>query len=173
MGGNNWSSTSWGSWQTASYTGTVDNTGGGAFSGSGNSVTAGANSSTSSRSGNLRLSQTRSGIQENGNSWPSPSNINVPLNQSVRLGNLHFVVASVNTPDTWDIEITIKDGSNSIQWLTLNGVFVGQETTEQIPIGNFNIEGHLYGEPTKTVNISPYSGYLSGNTININVSVPY
>ena len=81
MGGNNWSSTSWGSWQTASYTGTVDNTGGGAFSGSGNSVTAGANSSTSSRSGNLRLSQTRSGIQENGNSWPSPSNINVPLNQ--------------------------------------------------------------------------------------------
>ena len=103
----------------------------------------------SSRSGNLRLSQTRSGIQENGNSWPSPSNINVPLNQSVRLGNLHFVVASVNTPNTWDIEITIKYGSNSIQWLTLNGVFVGQETTEQIPIGNFNIEGHLYGEPTK------------------------
>ena len=81
-GGNNWSSTSWGSWQTASYTGTVDNTGGGAFSGSGNSVTAGANSSTSSRSGNLRLSQTRSGIQENGNSWPSPSNINVRLSQS-------------------------------------------------------------------------------------------
>lgn len=80
-GGNNWSSTSWGSWQTVSYTGTVDNTGGGAFSGSGNSVTAGANSSTSSRSGNLRLSQTRSGIQENGNSWPSPSNINVPLDQ--------------------------------------------------------------------------------------------
>ena len=80
-GGNNWSSTSWGSWQTASYTGTVDNTGGGAFSGSGNSVTAGANSSTLSRSGNLRLSQTRSGIQENGNSWPSPSNINVRLNQ--------------------------------------------------------------------------------------------
>lgn len=79
--GNNWSSTSWGNWQTASYTGTVDNTGGGAFSGSGNSVTAGANSSTSSRSGNLRLSQTRSGIQENGNSWPSPSNINVPLDQ--------------------------------------------------------------------------------------------
>ena len=81
-GGNNWSSTSWGSWQTASYTGTVDNTGGGAFSGSGNSVTAGANSSTSRRKGNLKLSQPRSGIQENGNSWPSPSNINVPLNQN-------------------------------------------------------------------------------------------
>ena len=80
-GGNNWSSTSWGSWQTASYTGTVDNTGGGAFSGSGNSVTAGANSSTSRREGNLKLSQPRSGIQENGNSWPSPSNINVPLSQ--------------------------------------------------------------------------------------------
>ena len=83
-GGNNWSSTSWGSWQTASYTGTVDNTGGGAFSGSGNSVTAGANSSTSRREGNLKLSQPRSGIQENGNSWPSPSNINVPLNQDMK-----------------------------------------------------------------------------------------
>ena len=83
-GGNNWSSTSWGSWQTASYTGTVDNTGGGAFSGSGNSVTAGANSSTSRREGNLKLSQPRSGIQENGNSWPSPSNINVPLKQDMK-----------------------------------------------------------------------------------------
>ena len=83
-GGNNWSSTSWGSWQTASYTGTVDNTGGGAFSGSGNSVTAGANSSTSRREGNLKLSQPRSGIQENGNSWLSPSNINVPLNQDMK-----------------------------------------------------------------------------------------
>ena len=87
-GGNNWSSTSWGSWQTASYTGTVDNTGGGAFSGSGNSVTAGANSSTSRREGNLKLSQPRSGIQENGNSWPSPSNINVPLNQGGRDNSL-------------------------------------------------------------------------------------
>ena len=90
-GGNNWSSTSWGSWQTASYTGTVDNTGGGAFSGSGNSVTAGANSSTSSRSGNLRLSQTRSGIQENGNSWPSPSNINVPLSQDGKTVSTYIV----------------------------------------------------------------------------------
>ena len=90
-GGNNWSSTSWGSWQTASYTGTVDNTGGGAFSGSGNSVTAGANSSTSSRSGNLRLSQTRSGIQENGNSWPSPSNTNVPLSQDGKTVSTYIV----------------------------------------------------------------------------------
>lgn len=93
-GGNNWSSTSWGSWQTASYTGTVDNTGGGAFSGSGNSVTAGANSSTSSRSGNLRLSQTRSGIQENGNSWPSPSNINVPLNQERKKEDVYVFLVS-------------------------------------------------------------------------------
>ena len=90
-GGNNWSSTSWGSWQTASYTGTVDNTGGGAFSGSGNSVTAGANSSTSSRKGNLKLSQPRSGIQENGNSWPSPSNINVPLSQDGKTVSTYIV----------------------------------------------------------------------------------
>ena len=92
--GNNWSSTSWGNWQTASYTGTVDNTGGGAFSGSGNSVTAGANSSTSSRSGNLRLFQTRSGIQENGNSWPSPSNINVPLNQERKKEDVYVFLVS-------------------------------------------------------------------------------
>ena len=45
------------------------------------SVSAGANSSTSSRTGSLSLSQARSGIQENGSSWSSPANINVPLNQ--------------------------------------------------------------------------------------------
>ena len=110
-GGNNWSSTSWGSWQTASYTGTVDNTGGGAFSGSGNSVTAGANSSTSSRKGNLKLSQPRSGIQENGNSWPSPSNINVEINQKVgvlRQSDTKTVYSISTTPTSlnWDYDST-------------------------------------------------------------------
>lgn len=129
-GGNNWSSTSWGSWQTASYTGTVDNTGGGAFSGSGNSVTAGANSSTSSRSGNLRLSQTRSGIQENGNSWPSPSNINVPLDQDGYVIPSYTITFNDNTYDfgttttasgsfTGDIggsswEITLEKGASVV-----------------------------------------------------------
>ncbi len=109
-GGNNWSSTSWGSWQTASYTGTVDNTGGGAFSGSGNSVTAGANSSTSRREGNLKLSQPRSGIQENGNSWPSPSNINVPLNQESR--DPEWVYVFNANPDTVQTEYS----SNNDRW---------------------------------------------------------
>ena len=111
-GGNNWSSTSWGSWQTASYTGTVDNTGGGAFSGSGNSVTAGINSSTSSRSGNLRLSQTRSGIQENGNSWPSPSNINVRLSQDGE------------APKYRSIDITLTLPPSAVDW-KLTGSVLG------------------------------------------------
>ena len=156
MGGNNWSSTSWGSWQTASYTGTVDNTGGGAFSGSGNSVTAGANSSTSSRSGNLRLSQTRSGIQENGNSWPSPSNINVRLNQDgiVVIGtyNVSFddmtynfgTITTANTDETlgsaWlvevqqgtsfygSIEITNLDTTNNTYEFFIDDLSVGKVT---------------------------------------------
>lgn len=154
-GGNNWSSTSWGSWQTASYTGTVDNTGGGAFSGSGNSVTAGANSSTSSRSGNLRLSQTRSGIQENGNSWPSPSNINVPLNQDgIVIGtyNVSFddmtynfsTITTANTDETlgsaWlvevqqgtsfygSIEITNSGTANSTYEFFIDDLSVGKVT---------------------------------------------
>ena len=114
-GGNNWSSTSWGSWQTASYTGTVDNTGGGAFSGSGNSVTAGANSSTSRREGNLKLSQPRSGIQENGNSWPSPSNINVPLNQEGRDPEWVYVFESSTTLNaSWSDKDSRYEGSVSI-----------------------------------------------------------
>ena len=121
MGGNNWSSTSWGSWQTASYTGTVDNTGGGAFSGSGNSVTAGANSSTSSRSGNLRLSQTRSGIQENGNSWPSPSNINVPLNQDGE------------APKYRSVDITLTLPPSAVAW-RLTGSVLGIGSIEMYSI---------------------------------------
>ena len=125
-GGNNWSSTSWGSWQTASYTGTVDNTGGRAFSGSGNSVTASANSSTSSRSGNLRLSQTRSGIQENGNSWPSPSNINVPLKQEGE--RIKY----------WTFKINIPSSSNGrqINWML---------TLRKVGIPSFEFEGSGMG----------------------------
>ena len=113
-GGNNWSSTSWGSWQTASYTGTVDNTGGGAFSGSGNSVTAGANSSTSRREGNLKLSQPRSGIQENGNSWPSPSNINVPLNQSGNYTSWTLGLGDINITHFDSIHGGITEGVETV-----------------------------------------------------------
>ena len=145
-GGNNWSSTSWGSWQTASYTGTVDNTGGGAFSGSGNSVTAGANSSTSSRKGNLKLSQPRSGIQENGNSWPSPSNINVRLSQSKIKEIISFTLYSGNAANNG---IIIDGGRYKIN-----------ETCE-LDISNDN-EIYLYVTPSGNS-----TNYVTINTKNI------
>lgn len=154
-GGNNWSSTSWGSWQTASYTGTVDNTGGGAFSGSGNSVTAGANSSTSSRSGNLRLSQTRSGIQENGNSWPSPSNINVPLNQSGYVIPSYTITFDDNTYDfgtTTTASGSFTGDTNGSSWeITLEK---GASVVINIEVTNTGNDSHTYqfyldGDPNR------------------------
>ncbi len=142
-GGNNWSSTSWGSWQTASYTGTVDNTGGGAFSGSGNSVTAGANSSTSRREGNLKLSQPRSGIQENGNSWPSPSNINVRLNQD---GIVVIGTYNVSFDDmTYNFETTTTANTDE----TLGSVWLvevqqGTSFYGSIKITNFDTTNNTY-----------------------------
>ena len=142
-GGNNWSSTSWGSWQTASYTGTVDNTGGGAFSGSGNSVTAGANSSTSRREGNLKLSQPRSGIQENGNSWPSPSNINVRLNQD---GIVVIGTYNVSFDDmTYNFETTTTantDETLGSAWLV--EVQQGTSFYGSIKITNFDTTNNTY-----------------------------
>lgn len=176
MGGNNWSSTSWGSWQTASYTGTVDNTGGGAFSGSGNSVTAGANSSTSSRSGNLRLSQTRSGIQENGNSWPSPSNINVPLEQYAKAIYVNFIVTwSGNPSKPYGAHFTLISNGfvYGTQEISSSGVLPGDTETFSIQVANdYNVFSwsssgvwYAYHDDLKQIqsSISPGSGNFSAN----------
>ena len=173
-GGNNWSSTSWGSWQTASYTGTVDNTGGGAFSGSGNSVTAGANSSTSRREGNLKLSQPRSGIQENGNSWPSPSNINVPLDQDGKkedYGYLRFQIRSVTSPSRYDIDIY----NNNVRVTSMSGVFVGQQSSNNpVKLGGYSLSGYLYNEPYRPISFVPSTGTINKDQIiTIYIDVPY
>ena len=173
-GGNNWSSTSWGSWQTASYTGTVNNTGGGAFSGSGNSVTAGANSSTSRREGNLKLSQPRSGIQENGNSWPSPSNINVRLNQDGKkedYGYLRFQIRSVTSPSRYDIDIY----NNNVRVTSMSGVFVGQQSSNNsVKPGGYSLSGYLYNEPYRPISFVPSTGTINKNQIiTIYIDVPY
>ena len=68
----------WGSQVSVGYSGTVSGTG---FSGSGNTVTAGANNSTSSRNGTLVLTQTRSG-GETTDSGSSPAGIDISLNQA-------------------------------------------------------------------------------------------
>ena len=69
-----------GSWTTwSSYTESVSGTG---FSGSSGRVTAGANSSTSSRSGDLDLTQTQSDKCTVSGYESDSSNINVPLSQS-------------------------------------------------------------------------------------------
>ena len=62
------------------------------------SVSAGANSSTSSRTGSLSLSQARSGIQENGSSWSSPANINVPLNQEGKIESKKYWEFNISIP---------------------------------------------------------------------------
>ena len=69
-----------GSWSTwSSYSGRISS--GAGFSVSGTSVTAGANSSTSSREGNLELTQTQSDKCTVSGYKSDSSNINVPLNQ--------------------------------------------------------------------------------------------
>lgn len=70
----------WGTWGTATSAGYDSDVSGTGFSGSGNSVTAGANDSTFSRTGTLQLTQKRSDAPVNPDS--SPAEINVPLEQS-------------------------------------------------------------------------------------------
>ena len=176
MGGNNWSSTSWGSWQTASYTGTVDNTGGGAFSGSGNSVTAGANSSTSSRSGNLRLSQTRSGIQENGNSWPSPSNINVPLSQDgkveIIVADINFTVRNNTSRYINGLQIGYNYKGSSYTIFTASTIGVSEERSGHVTVPpRTPITWFAIGNNT-SLNIFPSSGNYNGGVVTtINFSI--
>ena len=174
--GNNWSSTSWGNWQTASYTGTVDNTGGGAFSGSGNSVTAGANSSTSSRSGNLRLSQTRSGIQENGNSWPSPSNINVPLKQDgkveIIVADINFTVRNNTSRYINGLQIGYNYKGSSYTIFTASTIGVSDERSGHVTVPpRTPITWFAIGNNT-SLNISPSSGNYNGGVVTtINFSI--
>lgn len=70
----------WGAWGTATSAGYDSNVSGTGFSGSGNSVTAGVNDSTFSRTGTLQLTQKRSYAPVNPDS--SPAEIDVPLEQS-------------------------------------------------------------------------------------------
>ena len=86
------------------------------------SVSAGANSSTSSRTGSLSLSQARSGIQENGSSWSSPANINVPLNQEGKIESKKYwefnisIPANTSTgspkPWNWNLKFSNLQGQN-------------------------------------------------------------
>ena len=79
-----------GSWSTwSSYSGRISS--GAGFSVSGTSVTAGANSSTSSREGNLELTQTQSDKCTVSGYKSDSSNINVPLNQDGKTVSTYIV----------------------------------------------------------------------------------
>ena len=160
-GGNNWSSTSWGSWQTASYTGTVDNTGGGAFSGSGNSVTAGANSSTSRRKGNLKLSQPRSGIQENGNSWPSPSNINVLLSQDGEDNTVDITYTIINNSGRYlnGVQLGYSTGTERRTIFTASTIGINERRSGHAIISKSTVIWNIVSTPQ--VSIIPSSGYYN------------
>ena len=84
-----------GSWSTwSSYSGRISS--GAGFSVSGTSVTAGANSSTSSREGNLELTQTQtSDYSGSTSSYKSDSaSINVPLNQERKKEDVYVFLVS-------------------------------------------------------------------------------
>ena len=80
---------SWTTW--SSYTESVSGTG---FSGSSGRVTAGANSSTSSRSGDLDLTQTQSDKCTVSGYESDSSNINVPLNQERKKEDVYVFLVS-------------------------------------------------------------------------------
>ena len=172
-GGNNWSSTSWGSWQTASYTGTVDNTGGGAFSGSGNSVTAGANSSTSRREGNLKLSQPRSGIQENGNSWPSPSNINVLLSQDGEDNTVDITYTVINSSGRYlnGIQLGYSIGTERRTIFTASTMGINEQRGGHAIISKGTVIWNIVSTPQ--ISIIPSSGYYNNGDSIVFSLIPF
>ena len=140
------------------------------------SVSAGANSSTSSRTGSLSLSQARSGIQENGSSWSSPANINVPLKQD---GKVEIIVA--------DINFTVRNNTSRY----INGLQIGYNykgssytifTAATIGVSDER-SGHVTVPPrtpitwfaignNTSLNISPSSGNYNGGVVTtINFSI--
>jgi hypothetical protein len=108
-----------GSWTTwSSYTESVSGTG---FSGSSGRVTAGANSSTSSRSGDLDLTQTQSDKCTVSRYESDSSNINVPLNQDGE------------APKYRSIDITLTLPPSAVAW-KLTGSVLGIGSLEMYSI---------------------------------------
>ena len=103
--GNGWETdkTVWGSDWVEVEPSVVISEGGEVFSQvkEGNTVTVTATSNTSiiERTGVIEFSQTREGLQEDGTSWSSPANINVPLSQKALVINRRIVVDYLGSGD--------------------------------------------------------------------------
>ena len=164
-----------GSWSTwSSYSGRISS--GAGFSVSGNSVTAGANSSTSSRKGNLELTQTQtSNYSGSTSSYKSDSaSINVPLSQDGKkedYGYLRFQIRSVTSPSRYDIDIY----NNNVRVTSMSGVFVGQQSSNNpVKPGGYSLSGYLYNEPYRPISFVPSTGTINKDQIiTIYIDVPY
>ena len=135
-----------GSWSTwPSYSGRISS--GAGFSVSGTSVTAGANSSTSTREGNLKLTQTQtSDYSGSTDSYQSDSsNINVPLNQSGYVIPSYTITFNDNTYDfgtTTTASGSFTGGTSGSSWeITLEK---GASVVINIEITNSGYESHTY-----------------------------
>jgi hypothetical protein len=161
-----------GSWTTwSSYTESVSGTG---FSGSSGRVTAGANSNTSSRSGDLDLTQTQSDKCTVSGYESDSSNINVPLSQNGKkedYGYLRFQIRSVTSPSRYDIDIY----NNNVRVTSMSGVFVGQQSSNNpVKPGGYSLSGYLYNEPYRPISFVPSTGTINKDQIiTIYIDVPY
>ena len=142
-----------GSWTTwSSYTESVSGTG---FSGSSGRVTAGANSSTSSRSGDLDLTQTQSDKCTVSGYESDSSNINVPLDQDGYVIPSYTITFNDNTYDfgtTTTASGSFTGDTNGSSWeITLEK---GASVVINIEVTNSGKESHTYqfyldGDPNR------------------------
>ena len=166
-----------GSWSTwSSYSGRISS--GAGFSVSGTSVTAGANSSASSRSGNLELTQTQtSDYSGSTDSYKSDSsNINVPLIQYAKTVYVNLIVTWSGDPSRpYGVHFTLtsKGFVQGSQVISSSGVLPGDTETFSIRIINdYNVFSwsssgvwYAYHDDLKQIQstISPSSGNFSAN----------
>ena len=163
-----------GSWTTwSSYTESVSGTG---FSGSSGRVTAGANSSTSSRSGDLDLTQTQSDKCTVSGYESDSSNINVPLSQYAKAVYVNLIVTWSGDPSRpYGAHFTLTSNGfvHGFQEISSSGVLPGDTETFSIRIINdYNVFSwsssgvwYAYHDDLKQIQstISPSSGNFSAN----------
>ena len=156
------------------------------FSNSGSSVTASSNSSTSTRSGNLKISQSQTDICTLSGYGSDSTPINVPLSQSGRTITTMSITISVRNSSNSTLYSVVVNAStanftgngNIINGLTLTSGQTVSETISGLPIpskgqvitfsGSY---GYSSSGPGGSLSISP-SGYeYFKNTTNISISI--
>ena len=166
-----------GSWSTwSSYSGRISS--GAKFSVSGTSVTAGANSSTSSREGNLELTQTQtSDYSGSTSSYKSDSaSINVPLKQDgkveIIVADINFTVRNNTSRYINGLQVGYNYKGSSYTIFTASTIGVREERSGHVTVPpRTPITWFAIGNNT-SLNISPSSGNYNGGVVTtINFSI--